>query len=604
MQFIASNTGGQGKPYQLKKPSWAMPPKLRAELTEARHGRTCYADSMTRHELVGESCGATSPSTGEGGMSCDDMWALTVAAEWHIESQGVWLCGQGHPPVNITEDSCPTPGCSVQKTHLAEICARYWLNVASAKGEVVALSAKSYDNASAASHFAKIFSTSRCGSHHVGWIVNNSSDPCTDCNFSSMGGTDNDDDPDGSLVIMEEDEADSVPADDHPHDDEVEEGHDQAERVAGGKPIWRDNIFAKSKYIPFRDLAEKALAEGMPSYLAGSKLRTFNIRDACWIFLLNKARSEGTEGEIANLLPPFCSTVPEDTLSARLQYCTTEASKKYPPGAAESERHPSTLLIDPPNTHFKSVKRKDSGDGQCGAPPAKVPRFSMTPNDFVKCMGSYLTANLSNSSESKNPMQLAEKILTRYYAKGTGSKDPQTSCSKQAEAPTAVEHPQPDLENNPEPELERIPEPPSSMSEDLTGGPSPNKTGSSYQKGKEYKASSHKSILSKDSLPKSSYKDQKSNRGRKSSYEYSSRSFVCGTYISPGVYCEQLREPRHTYCMACEKRTGCKPYNTRYGGRGGPRGGPPRGGFHGGYRGSRGGRQGGRGFGRGRGIPA
>ena len=248
----------------------------------------------------------------------------------------------------------------------------------------MALSAKSYDNASAASHFANVFSTSRCGSHYVGWNTNNSSDSCTDCNFSSLGGTDNDDDPDGNLVIMEDGEADSVPANDHLNDGEVEEGHDQAERVAGGRPIWRDNIFAKSKYIPFRDLAEKALAEGMPRDLAGSELRTFNIRDACWIFLLNKARSEGTEGEIANLLPTFCSSIPEDRLSARLQYCTTEASKKYPPGATESKRHPSTLRTDPPNTHIKGgVKRKDSGDGQCGAPPAKVPRFSMTPNDFV-----------------------------------------------------------------------------------------------------------------------------------------------------------------------------------------------------------------------------
>ena len=602
MQFIASNTGGQGKPYLLKNPSWAMPPKLRAELTDARLGRTCYADSMTRHELVGESCKASSPSFGEGGMSCDDMWAISVAAEWHIESQGVWLCGQGHPPVDITVDTCPTAGCPVQKTHLAEIAARYWLSVASAQGEVVALSATSYDNASAATHFANVFSNSRCGSHYVGWNTNISSDSCTDCNYSSLGDTNDDDLPDGNLVIMEDSEA--VSANDHPHDDEAEEGHDQAERVAGGKAIWRGNTFAKTKYISFHDLVEKALAKGMHHDLAGSEMRTWNIRDACWIFLLNKARSEGTEGEIAKLLPPFCSAVPEERLTARLQYCT-EASKKYPPGATESKRHPGTLLIDPPNTHIKGVKRKGAGDGQCGAPPSKVPRFSMTPHDFVKCMGSYMTANLSNSSESKNPMQLAEKILTRYYAKGTGPKDPQTSCSKQAEAPEAVEHSQPDLEIIPEPETEKIPEPPSSMSADLTGGPSPNQSGSSSrQKGKQYNASSHKSILTKDSLPKSSYKDQKSNRGGKSSYEYSSRSFVCGTYISPGVYCDQLREPRHTSCMACEKRTGCKPYNTRNGGRGGPRGGPPRGGFRGGYRGGRGGRQGGRGFGRGRGVPA
>ena len=603
MNFIANNSGGQGKPYALLKPSWELPPSLRKMLTDARLGRTCYADSISKHELVGESCGAISPTAGEGGLSCDDMFAISVAAEWQIESQGVWLCGQGHPSVCITEDSCPTPGCTVQKSHLAEIAARYWLSVTSAEGEVVALSAESYDNASAAAHFANVFSTSRCGSHYVGWNANNSSVSCTDCNFSSSGGTSKDDDTDSNLVIMSEDELELAPANFY-DDGGAEERHDQADRVAGGKPIWRDNTFAKSRYIAFKDLVDMALAEGMPPELAGTHLRTWDIRDACWIYILNKARSAGTEGEIAKLLPSFLSSLPEDRLTARLQYCT-EASKKLPAGT-ESKRHSASLLINPPNTHLSSVKRKRTSDGQCGAPPPKIPRYSMTPQDFVNCMGSYVTANLSKSSESIVPLQLAETILSRYYAKVSGPKDPQTSCSKQAEATKVVEHPQPDLEKIPENETEQIPESPNSMSEDLTREPSQVNTGSSSsQKGKAYKASSHKSILSKDALPQPSYKDQKSNRGGKSSYEYSPRSFICGSYISPGRYCEQIREPRHTYCLACEKRrNGSKSYNTRSGGRGGPHGGPPRGGPRGGYRGGRGGRQGGRGFGRGRGIPA
>ena len=603
MNFIANNTVGQGKPYALLKPSWALPPKLRKELTDARLGRICYADSMSKHELVGESCGAISPTSGEGGLSCDDMFAISVASEWQIESQGVWLCGQGHPPVCITEDSCPTPGCTVLKSHLAEIAARYWLGVTSAKEEVVALSAESYDNASAAAHFANVFSTSRCGSHFVGWRANNSSDPCTDCNFSSSEGTSKDDVTDGNLVIMTDDEQEHAPAN-VLDDGGAEERHDQADHIVGSKPIWRDNTFKPSKYIAFKDLVDRALAEGMPFELAGTHLKTWDIRDACWIHILTKARSAGTQGEIANLLPPFLSDIPEDRLSARLQFCT-EASKKLPPGDTESKRHPMSLLINPPNTHISSVKRSRTGDGQCGAPPSKVPRFSMTPQDFVNCMGSYTTANLSKSSESIVPLQLAETILSRYYAKVSGPKDPQTSCSKQAEASKVVEHPQPDHEKLSETETEQISESPNSMSEVLPREPSQVNTGSSSsQKGKAYKSSSHKSILSKEALPQSSYKDQKSNRGGKSSYEYSSRSFICGSYISPGRYCEQIREPRHTYCLACEKRRGGnKSYNTRSGGRGGPRGGPPRGGPRGGYRGGRGGRQGGRGFGRGGAIP-
>ena len=602
MNFIASNAGGQGKAYALLKPSWELPLKLRKELTDARLGRTCYADGISKHELVGESCREIPPTSGEGGLSCDDMFAISVASEWQIESQGVWLCGQGHTPVGITEDSCPTPGCTVLKSHLAEIAARYWLSVTSAKEEVVALSAVSYDNASSATHFANIFSTSRCGSHFVGWNTN-SSDSCIDCNYSSSGGTNKDDDTENNLVIMSEDELEHAPA--NFYDDGGDEArHDQADHVVGGKPIWRDNTFAKTKYIAIKDLVDMALAEGMPCELAGTHLRTWDIRDACWIYILNKARSAGTEGEIAKLLPPFLSSVSEDRLSARLQYCT-EASKKLPTGATESKRHSSTLLINPPNTHISSVKRKRKSDGQCGAPSSKVPRYSMTPQDFVNCMGSYVTANLSKSSESTVPLQLAGTILSRYYAKVSGPKEPQTSCSKQAEATKVVEHPQPDLEKIPENETEQIPESPNSMAEDLNGEPSPVNTGSSSsQKGKAYTASGHKSIITKDALPPSSYKDQKSNRGGKSSYEYSSRSFICGSYISPGRYCEQLREPWHSYCLACEKRrNGNKSYNTRSG-RGGPHGGPPRGGPRGGYRGGRGGRHGGRGFGRGRGIPA
>ena len=88
MQFIANQSvGGEGTKYSLKRPEWKLPSKLRHELTEAKLGRICHADAMTRHELVGEVCRAVPPHA-EGGMACDEMWALSIAAEWTIESHG------------------------------------------------------------------------------------------------------------------------------------------------------------------------------------------------------------------------------------------------------------------------------------------------------------------------------------------------------------------------------------------------------------------------------------------------------------------------------------------------------------------------------------
>ena len=215
-----------------------------------------------------------------------------------------------------------------------------------------------------------------------------------------------------------------------------------------------------------------------------------------------------------------------------------------------------------------------------------------------------MSANLSKSSESMAPLQVAETILARYFAKASGSKDPQTSCLQVAEVPATVEHPEPALENVPEIEVEIPNKSPSSMAVGPTVEPSQVKTGqSSRQKGKAYTASGHASILNNNALPKPKYNEQKNSRG-KSSYEFSDRSYKCGSRIGPNLFCEQLREPWHSYCVACEKRNGGTHYNTRSGGRGGPRGGPPRGGPRGGRRGGRGGRQGGRGFGRGNGIPA
>ena len=116
MQFVVNTMGTEeGKAYSLVRPSWVIPTKLKEELVAPRLGRICSADVSITHELIGETCGAIPPNS-PGGMSCDDLWAIQVASEWPTASLGVWLCGQGHAPVGITEDICPTSGRSVQNS--------------------------------------------------------------------------------------------------------------------------------------------------------------------------------------------------------------------------------------------------------------------------------------------------------------------------------------------------------------------------------------------------------------------------------------------------------------------------------------------------------
>ena len=598
--WIANNIGGEeGKSYHLLQPNWAIPAKLKAELAAAKLGRTCLADVSITHELTGETCGAFPPNS-MGGMSCDDIWATMIASEWPTASLGVWLCGQGHAPVGITEDSCPHPGCPVQKLHLAEVAARYWVKVASNKEEVAVVKAETYDSGAAAAHFATVFGNSRCGSHRVGWRTSDSSGTvCPDCKFSTnLDFPDGYDDSDVEAMYIAEEEV--IPA--NVIDDGEDEGdNDQAELVEGSIPIWRLPLFNSKNKIPFAELVERALAEGMDPRLAGSHLRTFDIRDACWIFLSNKAAASGDIGEFANLLPKTCTDASEARISARLHFITEASKNKLPPGV-ESKRHSFSTMTLPPNTH---VSRKRESEGQCGAPPCKVPRkFLMSPQDFVNCVSSFMAATLSKSAESIAPLTIAESILTRYESKVPGPKVPQTNSSEVAVVPKVVEHPLPALtENNNKPESESNKSSPHSMSEEPTAGPSQPKPGlSSRQKGMGYNANSHQSIISKPPISKPSYKEQKSNT-RTSTYQFSPKSYRCGLQYGPGLYCEQLLEPWFSWCKACEKRRNSF-HNTRSGSRGGPRGGPPRGGHQGGGRGNRGGRQGGRGSGHGKGITA
>ena len=88
-------------------------------------------------------------------------------------------------------------------------------------------------------------------------------------------------------------------------------------------------------------------------------MRTFDICDACWMFLLDRAKAAGNPGKIADLLPKFCSEVSDERLSARLQYCT-EASKRLPHGRTESRLHSLSQLHVAPNTHKRKSQRMTS----------------------------------------------------------------------------------------------------------------------------------------------------------------------------------------------------------------------------------------------------
>ena len=204
-----------------------------------------------------------------------------------------------------------------------------------------------------------------------------------------------------------------------------------------------------------------------------------------------------------------------------------------------------TLLPVAPNTH----KKKILSDGQCGAPPSKVGRIMMGPQDFVNCVQAFMAATLSKSSESIAPLKIAESVLARYKSKVSGPKNPKT-CS-QAEETEVVETTQPAPEKLSEIESEPKNKTPSSMSEEPTAGPSRGKAvKSSKQLGKGYDPKSHKSIIEKDPLPKPRY-EQKS-RGSLS-YGPSPCSFKCGSYYGPGLYCEQLRDLRGILITAASR---------------------------------------------------
>ena len=152
--------------------------------------------------------------------------------------------GQGHPPVSITMDTCPTMGCSVSQTDLAEVAARSWISVASNKEEVMPIASVTFDTGKASKLFAACFGSSRCGSHNVGYLGKHVRGPCPDCSYSDIPDKGNEDDDSnsntGELLIDEMETAEvNVFDDGHAH-----EAHDQAEPVGVSKPIWCDNLFA------------------------------------------------------------------------------------------------------------------------------------------------------------------------------------------------------------------------------------------------------------------------------------------------------------------------------------------------------------------------
>ena len=245
-----------------------------------------YANGNIHHELLGETCTLVASSE-TGDLKCDEIWLSAVAAEWQIQSQGVWLCGQGHAPMSITEESCTTEGCSITKHDLPEVAANLWFAVASLEEEVLACESTSFNTSEAAKIFARVFS-SGCGTHNVGFRNDDDKVKCLDCHYDdNLACNDNDDLNIGKLVIAEDMETDESNA----LGEEQQEIPDQATLVEGSKAIWRGNIFAKSKFIIFFDLVELAINEGLDPKFAGSHMSSWNIRDACWIYLLTKKRS-------------------------------------------------------------------------------------------------------------------------------------------------------------------------------------------------------------------------------------------------------------------------------------------------------------------------
>ena len=204
------------------------------------------------------------------------------------------------------------------------------------------LASVSFDNGQAAKIFADTFGGSRCGSHQIGYLGKHMRGSCSECSYLDITDKGEEDDVSntGELFIDEMEVVDANIFD----DGQAHEAPDQADPVGGSKAIWRDNLFAKSDHISFSDLVKRALAEGMGLEFAGSHMRTFDIRDACWMFLLDKARADGNPWEIANMLPKFCSEVSDERLAARLQYCT-EASKRLPPGESEPRLHSLSVLL-------------------------------------------------------------------------------------------------------------------------------------------------------------------------------------------------------------------------------------------------------------------
>ena len=247
--------------------------------------------------------------------------------------------------MSITEESCTSEGCSVRKHDLPEIAARSWFAVVSREEETLGAESNRFNSAEAAKVFARVFS-SGCGTHKVGFRTEDDKAKCLGCHQDDiLDSTDNDDSNNGELVIAEDmdiNECDVL-------GEEQQDLPDQAALVEGSSAIWRGKTFAKTKYITFFDLVELALKEGLNPKFVGSHMSSWNIRDACWIFLLNKERSaNNNKGDtFASKLPAFCSELPGDTISARFAYLT-EASQKLPEGKTESERNAITLLQKAP----------------------------------------------------------------------------------------------------------------------------------------------------------------------------------------------------------------------------------------------------------------
>ena len=603
MNFVSIALGSENPIFLPKKPTWDVPQILLTQVKMAGVGYKCYVEPDLDHELLGEPCGAI---LSDGSRTCVDLWTAEVASQWPSGlTSGGWLCGQGHAPAGNNSKACPDKRCPVTIENLPEVAATTWITAVSGEVEGMAPTLNlSVDTKVAAKTFAKIFGTpGSCGTHHVGYLINEQQNvlKCNSCEFQGIL-----DCPDSVSESEMEVDTSNGAAENHdpshagdngpvdivapgaaPNLDEAvvlaQVAAPQAALPDGRLAIWKGAI-NKTYKISFTDLVEFALREGMPLNYCGTHMRTYDTRDASWIYLYNKFKSENKLEEIKCLLPNSCLMASEERLFARFCHLA-DLSNDLLPGDMESTRNPLTLPYKAPQP-VESCNKRKVASGHLEEPPSKKAKtYELTSAEFLQAMSSYMAA-VSSSPESCVPEKLVENILDRISKRKKA--EPRLVQSLRNVQLKVVENPNSDNSNNSNSESSNPPKDNSTPGQPLSA---PSSSKETTNKSKKFP---HKSIIEpRKVVPKPSYKDQSVRHT--GSVNQSKSGFPCGFNYAPDRWCEFILQPWMRWCRACENRRNPKPYNAYRGGsRGGPSGGP-----RGGGRGAQGG---GRGYGRGRGA--